>query len=270
VSSGPRIPLSEARSIAERVIAAWGIGEHTIVGSIRRECEDVGDIEICVPHPEPVSFYQGGRDGDRPAIADPLFERLASTLKLAGDKSLFASAGKFGREIKGVKHGFRYCQAEVMLEDGAAKRPITVEIHRYRQGSLTNRGWIVLMRTGPEEFSQAVLRGWKARHKRGIHHAGSEDGFLVDDAGRPFSTPDEMTIFNRLRALYVAPRDRLGQDSLLSADEWVQRAGGGRQRMAMGAFGIADTDQLKARIDEQRARTRELRGAQAPVHQETT
>lgn len=257
-TTATKIPLAQARDIAARLVRLWGIQEHTIAGSIRREEELVGDIDLCIPAPAP-----WGQVPPTGCAVDPLYERLAATLILPEfEDKLFGTAGRFGRAIRGVKPEFKAASMIVSLNGGPE---IKVEIERYSWGRYTNRGWKLLMRTGPAEFSKAVLQGWKAHHRRGPGIDGSKDGFLLDDTGRPFNTPDEMSVFDRIRTLYVHPQDRIGPDSLLSTSEWVQRAFGGRPRIAMGALGVRNYTHLDELVTNQREATRAARAAARPT-----
>lgn len=192
MSEGPRIPLPVARAAAAKLMQLWGMAEPAclVVGSVRREKPDVGDLEFIAPH----------KDGPY----DSLFDLINSTC--ADAEGMFASkptAERFAVPEKGLKRGFKFVSLAChMTRQDGSKWVIPVQIHRYGAG---NRGWIELMRTGPDEFGRLFLHEWKQKWGGS---KGSVDGHLVDGAGKPVKVESEAEAFKLCGLPAVEPRDR--------------------------------------------------------------
>lgn len=190
MSDGNRIPLEEAKAAAATLFSALGLKEPDarVVGSIRREKPDVGDIEIIAPLP-------------LPEAVDWLFQTIGKACVTPEDAgSMFPRVNTIGSVVKGWKPGFAYCQ--LMLDAPAVK----VDIFRYQPG---NRGWIELMRTGPADYSERVLTEWKRKcGTLGTDTKGSDKGFLVDSMGNPRHTPTERGVYELIGIPFVEPKDR--------------------------------------------------------------
>lgn len=214
MSTGIRVPLDVAQRCAASLMARWGMSEPDclVAGSIRRGSPTVGDIDLIAPMPG-----AKGTAFDR----DPLFEAIAADVGVdpaAGrEVSLFASASMpaartkpIGEGVQGVNLGFRSCKGIFKFSNDALGRfVLPVQVERYWPGEMSNRGWKILMRTGPAEFSTLVLRRWKhACGTVGTADKGSDQGFLVDAAGNPVSTPTEERVFEMAGLMYVRPEDR--------------------------------------------------------------
>lgn len=189
MSDGTRIPLAEAKAVADRLFVALGMREPEarVVGSVRREKPDVGDIEIIAPAPA--------------TEMDWLFQAIGKVCLTPEDEgSMFPRSGTIGKTVKGWKPGFAYCQ--LLLDSPAVK----VDIFRYQPG---NRGWIELMRTGPADYSERVLIDWKRKcGTLGTPKPGSVGGFLVDSMGNPRNTPTERSVFDLIGIPFVEPKNR--------------------------------------------------------------
>lgn len=175
------------------------------VGSIRRQVEYVGDVDLIAPLPD----FQG----KRPTFAtDPLFVAVNKTMTNALQDPDPAAGGLFGGDpapqttivgeaIEGLKPGFKAASLRVICPNGLR---IPVQIFRYTPESY---GWIKLMRTGPSEFSQAFLSAWKRVH--GINNGqGSIEGHLVDVTGKVVPVCDEAAAFRMVGWPFIEPIDR--------------------------------------------------------------
>lgn len=194
MSGGLRVGLPFARECALQVCARLGIDPVGIMGSIRRGCASVGDIDLVAPLPAP-----GARD--------VLFGAIVQNFQ-AADKPGFLPrpliAGAMGRIEKGDAAGFKYCGLIGTFGDIELK----VQIHRYVDGPRGNRGWIEIMRTGPEEYSHGFLSRWKSVQRIQMVNQGSVGGFLVDCRGVVVPTPTEESAFEAAGLRFVAPGQR--------------------------------------------------------------
>lgn len=254
-----RLPLPLAKHVAARLMSHLGLSEpeSMVVGSVRRECSDVGDIELIAPLPAPDE-------------EDKLYARLRNILDPAsddGDAPMLFGRGTpagpqvatVGKAIRGLNPWFKYCKFELWLRPDKYELPegvrsIGVDIFRYAAGASTNRGWIEIMRTGSAEFSHQFLRAWKII--RGItgEGDGSKDGFLADETGTIRSTPNELAAFGLVGFVWVPPRFRTGPEALLAAPgtgAWAKSSPANRQR-AMRHLGIESEDEIRVRWNEDR------------------
>lgn len=192
MSTGPRIPVAVAFAKARCLMAKWGMAEGpcAIVGSLRRGRDSVGDIDLIAPMPT--------------SQRDDLYETIAATMHTEG---LFADDGttKIGRAIRGLKPGFRSCE---LIVKSKSCGEIPVQIGRFDAGDKGNRGWIEIIRTGPAEFGQWFLAKWKTRWDIPRERQGSEEGYLLDIAGRKVATPTERTCFDLMAMPYIPPEAR--------------------------------------------------------------
>lgn len=211
MSEGPRITLENAKRVGRVLVERWGIGERTpagdyaslFVGSVRRRCPTVGDIEIVAPAPLHA----------RPSVGDdPLFARINATIDnpwsepgLFGTPAPPPCANPVGSATRGFKPGF--------LEARFSLRPwpgfmIACQVFRYTP---RNRGWVILMRTGPGEFGKWFLGQWKKRYSIPMgtdEDRGSRDGHLVDAAGNIVDVPAEAAAFDLAGVPWVPPERR--------------------------------------------------------------
>lgn len=216
MSTGPRLPLPEARTVANWLLERWAmVGDDcAIVGSIRRERADIGDIDLLAPLPE--TFADDGKD--------PLYDTIGTSLGLLKDDAgLFAGSrvpkpALTRRVIKGFNPGFKSLSLVIVGKSG---REVPVNVERYVPGKDGNRGWKEVMRTGPEEFGVALLEQWKAVQRTlGTATPGSIDGFFADREGVRQPTPTEAHAFHLARCLWIAPRVRRA-GTLLCVD-WLR------------------------------------------------
>lgn len=219
MSDGPRITLATAQRIIEFLTPLWGLrtGGALVVGSIRRQRAEVGDIEIVAPLPS----------GAKPEH-DPLFRLLNATMAnpwqdlAAGlfahpDESL---AGPrpipiIGRALRGLKPGFAAASLVLTPKNGTE---LACQIYRYTPA---NRGWVTLMRTGPGDFGKWFLGKWKQRHGIRPENQASVDGHLVDGGGRVVRVETEEQCFALAGLAFQTPEEReaFGRTLQLSRQE---------------------------------------------------
>lgn len=232
MSERPRLPLATARELAGYLCRRWSLGspERAVMGSVRRGCPLVGDLDLIAPLPSP----------HRP---DTLYEAIAATVrrpKATGNEkgALFVpvapegSAGVGGRDpgcigeaVQGLSDGFRACRLLIWGKSGDEAQ---VEVSRYHAGGngdglgdgKSNRGWVELVKTGPAEWGEAVLTWWKTHYRIPATERGSRDFFLLDGGGTRVSTPTELHAFQAARLVWVAPEQR-HPDAVLCVD-WLE------------------------------------------------
>lgn len=199
MSTGARFQWADAYRIAESACCRWGIPELvSIVGSIRRQRDEVGDIELVAPlEPE---------HGDRlfaainSTMANPYSEEAAALFK-----PVVVPAEPMGRALRGLKPGF--AAASLMLTPWPGVE-IPCQVYRYTP---LNAGWVTLMRTGPREFGMWFLGRWK--QAKGIP-LGREDrpacveNNLVDSTGRVVPVRNEAAAFFQIGSAVIEPRLR--------------------------------------------------------------
>lgn len=220
MSDGPRFTLEQGRRVADALFERWGLSglreggvpECVVVGSVRRQRPDIGDLEIIAPVPD------GLPDSPTPAD-DPLFRRINATMEtpwaderapLFGPEAV-TPENPVGRIVKGLRPGFLAASIDVIPWKDAghpmAGTVLRVEVYRYTKH---NRGWIMLMRTGPSEFGQWFLGRWKKA--MGIPVGGDDpasvNGHLVTSSGRVFPVETEEDCFRVIGTPPIAPEDR--------------------------------------------------------------
>lgn len=224
MSTGERMPLEVADRISSQLLKRWELDPRTcfVVGSVRRRCPMVGDIEIVAPLPKgKVVFFED----------DPIFSRINATMVNphveAGElwTTVLASekAGKcIGAAIRGLKPGFKAASLEVTLNSGHV---VYVQVYRYTP---ENFGWMMIERTGtggPKGFGAYFLECWKKRYgiKLGPETPASVNNHLVNAAGDVVPVPTEEEAF-RLCGFKepVAPDRR----ETFADSVWRGRAGG--------------------------------------------
>ena len=214
MSDGPRMTLDQARQVAKRLMTAWGIGERRpdgqyaslFAGSIRRQRPLVGDIDIVAPAVTGIK---------KPVAADdPLFARIDATMSnpyIDQRNPLFAGAcpaieGEIiGTAVKGLKPGFLAASIALRLEGGGQ---IPVQVFRYVP---SNRGWVILQKTGPSDFGKWFLGKWKEHYgiPRGVDDANaSVANHLLDGAGEMVHVPTEAEAFRLCGLAEIPPEQR--------------------------------------------------------------
>ena len=162
--TGARLALADADRIAAGILAQID-GEAHVVGSVRRRKPTVGDIEIMV-HRE-------------------------AKLRLPVTDGLWP--GQFAG-VKGGLGDWRYWQ--LRHHDGWM-----LDLYRFDD---LNRGSIMLIRTGPAEFSKLFVM--KLRDRRLVH----ADGYVRTACpnGELAACPDERTAFDLAGMAWVEPEER--------------------------------------------------------------
>jgi len=204
MSTGERMPLVAAQDAAAYLMQQWGMASPAcmVVGSVRRQKPDVGDLEFIAPLPA---------EGQR----DDLYERIAGSLPPppAAEGGLFGAPAAIvkaealrGTVVKGLKAGFRCCELVVELrrKSTGTWHQIPVQIHRYTP---ENRGWIELMRTGPSDLGIIYLERWKKQYGLGDGEA-SRAGHLRNSYGDIVPVRTEQEAFEKCGLPFVPPERR--------------------------------------------------------------
>jgi DNA polymerase/3'-5' exonuclease PolX len=195
VSTGVRVPLVEARQVADELVArlAPSCERITVAGSIRRGRPDVGDVElVAVPR-------YGSRQVQGVGLFDgPHTERIDY---LAETVDLLLAAGVLAPHPTDPKRGERYSK---LLEPRSG---LQVDLFTARPETF---GLILLMRTGPAAYSQRLVTQAK---RRGHHVADGElhkGGLGRDDHGPcvRVPTPEEADVYRALGLPFVEPGER--------------------------------------------------------------
>lgn len=189
-----RIPLATARRIVAHVAKVWGLADigYQVVGSVRRGCADVGDIDIVAPLPA---------DPAAGAAGDMLYRRIDATLASQG--GLFEPAEPpIGTAESGHKPGFKSAVYVLAIADQTA---IKLNVSRYTR---ENRGWTMLRCTGPEQFGTMFLAQWKRRLNIPKERTASIGGHLVDVHGKVVPVEDEQEAFYKCGLKHVEPAQR--------------------------------------------------------------
>ncbi len=166
-----RFNLHLAQEIAEKLKAE--LEPHCerieIAGSIRREKETIGDIEIvAIPKPYEVGLFESGI-----ATVVNQWEKVKGELPCKYTQRIIKNVG-----INPIKLDLFF--AEPM-----------------------NWGYILAIRTGSAEFSKKLAQSWVARGCKG------KDGYLHDNNGDVIPLPEEEELFTILGLDYVPPKERI-------------------------------------------------------------
>jgi DNA polymerase/3'-5' exonuclease PolX len=201
MSGDTRIPIAQAQRIAAEasVLISHLCQTLTIAGSIRRQREDVGDIEIVVI----------------PSSRSGLLVRLDNLVeKGVIEKALYRHVDNKGNESLVPRWGeklrcFRY-------------KGVTVELAITNQ---ENYGYTLWLKTGPAEANEWVMRKLIEEKAAIRFHDGY--GWLTEYSGETpmykhkLSIPDEATFFKVLRLPIIVPRWRTGR---IYETEWTGSA----------------------------------------------
>ncbi len=142
-ATGTRMNLATAEAYAADVLDAI-TGEAHVVGSVRRKSKTVGDIELLV---------HWDADIDLPMSVGPLLPSEYDSIKGGPDK----------------KDGWKYWQ----LHNN--KHGFNLDLFRFDNN---NRGSLMLIRTGPAEFSRRFVM---ALNDHGLKHEGGYVRWIADD-----------------------------------------------------------------------------------------
>lgn len=171
-----KIPLATAREIAEQVIEKLAplCERIEIAGSIRRQKEEVGDIEI-VAIPRPVTDMFGNPTTDH-------------TLDLFD----YSTIGRL--EMGGHKY------KKIALTEGP-------QLDLFIVTPPAQWGVQFLIRTGPAEYCHAIVT---SKMYSGLlpSHLHVKDGAIWNNAQTIIETPEEADVYNLLGIPYVEPEAR--------------------------------------------------------------
>lgn len=197
-TTAERIPIERALKACDYIRDQLAIPRCLVAGSIRRRVPMVKDIELVVPMP-----LEGA--------PDVLYDRIAVLFSPRPDPdaalNLFTRAeppaGKWiGRVVKGHNERFRYCQ--LALRTGLEPQvDLNIDIFRYDPGEKGNRGWIELIRTGPDTFGRGACIRWKT-----LSNGRSDEGYPRHSDGTAVAVPSEEAAFQLLKWPWVEPWDR--------------------------------------------------------------
>ncbi len=207
-AGSPKISLTAATALAEKLIRELQLDDALIAGSVRRGVAMVGDIDLVCSMPAP-----GARDRVCGAIE-------AAFARPVGSGMLFTPSEGMGVIKTGVKPGFKYCTLELHARltgvfTKGLEMEVPVQIHRAVMGPHGNRGWIELKCTGPTDFGMAFLHAWKQRMK--CPGEASVEGYLRDCNNTAVATPTEAECFSMCALAWVEPRMRVGGESVRRA-----------------------------------------------------
>lgn len=184
-----RLPLAEARAIAEEVVEIMRpvCQRIEIGGSIRRGKPDCGDAEIVfIPS---IDWRLSGMFGD----SEPVNLQLEHVQKLIAE-------GLFSKRVH--SNGASTCGAGAQY---LWYREFKIDLFGVLAPS--QFGVIFAIRTGPADFSHHKLV--KPRSQGGLLLTGQriQEGQLWD-RGVALQTPDEADLFRQIECDFIAPEDR--------------------------------------------------------------
>lgn len=194
--------VREAKAIADDLVSMMSPHCHRveIAGSIRRQRQDVKDIEIVVIP----------KWGMRPGTDMPLFGGEPERVNFLHDWALQVAEPDGGLQgyVRWIKPGTRLVLPWEPKPEGKYWRALVggrIKLDLFL-ASRDNWGIILAIRTGSAEFSQALMT--YARHKTCYHVEG---GHLRDERGTALETREERDVFDALGIDWVEPRNRSGQ-----------------------------------------------------------
>lgn len=177
MSEGQRMPLQDARKLASEIVGELepGCSRIMVAGSVRREKESVGDLEIVCISQSSDLFESGSL-----MTVDGVVRRLAQQYAW-----------------KVIKNGPLMKQIDL----GAIKLDLFIT-------TPAQWGVIYLLRTGSAEFSKWVVtkRKWGGALPSFMDIGGGR--VLVN--GAPIDTPEEDDVFRAIRLKWIEPKDRSG------------------------------------------------------------
>lgn len=197
MSTGVRLPLAWAVSAAGVLFERWELSSSAaaIVGSVRRRCPEVGDLDIIAPLP--------------PARkADELHAAIDRTIIVPDEaRGLFAERAcpKFVEVKTGHKPYFKSLSVIAHLEAEGRTYPIPVQVSRFTD---ENRGWMELYKTGPKEFGVWFLVKWKERFGIPTHQKACIENHLRDQGGSIVPVESEADCFRLAGLTHFPPQDR--------------------------------------------------------------
>ena len=200
MSTATRIPRAEAVEIANRFIGLLeGAYERLeIAGSIRRRLPTVGDLEIVAV---PRLIVTEERDMFGEVIGSEPVDLLAARMTLLLDK------GRVQQRARSDGKFFWGPSAKYLTFEGASIDLFTPEADRF--------AWILALRTGPADFSNALVTHQGMRTRTGrkgllpdIYR--SRDGWLTwRTSGERIVTREEKRLFEILSLPWQEPWERV-------------------------------------------------------------
>lgn len=182
------MPLNKATKIANNVVKHLEryCEQINIAGSIRREKEVVGDVEIlCIPKIITVEH--------------PFFKVETKTKLLYSILDKMETRGKIRQLLKGERY------RKFVLLDKTKKDIIGVDL--FIIFSSAQWGTNLLIRTGPESFSKWLVTVRKAQGFK------FQDGFqLFDPQGKVINTPTESSVFKALGLPFISTKERVNHE----------------------------------------------------------
>jgi len=175
MSDKPKFPLDFAKKIAEKYVRILEpLCERVqIAGSIRRECETVGDIEIvCQPNLVQAGLFS--TDLERDTNFGGVVRSMAAEI------------------IKGSPDSGKYIQ--FMTREG-------IKVDLFTADS-KNWGYILAIRTGSADFSRYLASEWKSWGYEG------KDGYLTQ-SNEIVYVPSEGVLFGLIDVPLIHPKDRI-------------------------------------------------------------
>jgi len=184
MSGAKKVPLDAARYQAHRLLDLLEpVCERIeIAGSIRRQCLEVGDIEL-VAIPKSTQDLFGVREWDTKIIKTRLFDLHSQTLLGSSDRTLFAKAGEWYAQF--VAFGMKVDLFMTTPEKW---------------------GCIFMIRTGSADFTKKMVKR-KVWGGYCPDHLYFKDGRLWDGE-EALDTPEEDDVFRELGMAYVKPENR--------------------------------------------------------------
>lgn len=183
MSEGLRMSYPFAKGLAVRMVELLEplCDRIEIAGSIRREKETIGDVEL-VLIPKPTLDLFGNESFGA--------KQIAETLEQAG--YVFGQNGEYFKQAHLPNVGNRY--GENVIYDIFLTTP-------------EKFGVIFTIRTGPAEFSHRLVT---PRNKGGLlpSYLKVKDGRIWND-GEAWETPEEVDVFRACTLEWIEPRDRM-------------------------------------------------------------
>lgn len=190
MSTGTRIRLADAEVVARSLVVELAVGceRIEIAGSIRRQADDVGDIELVAIPRVVTRREQDGLFGEHEVEVDEL--RVAiDNLILAGTLAPHPGDPKQGQRYAKLLHR----ESGLQLDLFAVRPP-------------AQWGVIFLIRTGPAHFSQWFVTEARRRAHHvvdgALHRGALGCGSIPCDL---VSTPEERDVFEALNIAYRPP-----------------------------------------------------------------
>jgi DNA polymerase/3'-5' exonuclease PolX len=182
-----------------------------VAGSVRRQCPDVGDVELVLVPSFVANPYKGDLfGGPHVAQLDLLIEKLTA---LRAAQQLVPRPSKTGQIAWGTR-AIRAVYQWTAPRTGTRTPPtLHAPVDLFIVRPPAQLGLIYFIRTGDADYSARGLARWKEVSGGGW----SEGGCLRDRDGKAVPTPTEEDVFRALRWTFVPPLLR-GQRTTAATD----------------------------------------------------